>query len=239
MPAMHFAKAEACGNDFLLIDLEACAGRELGPLARLLCDRHTGVGADGIEFFSWQSGRLRLELFNAAGRAAEIYGNGTRCAAAWMARQHGFRDGAIQTGGGERWTKILGERNDAWEIESHMGVPDWSPEAVPLEGAAALGGGRWRLRLEGRGNLDCHALSMGNPQACVQVEAFSRDWTEAAAAIQRSGHFPAGVNVEFWRRLNEQAIEIRIFERGVGEPLSSGTGSTAAAISPLTAGAGR
>ncbi len=236
---MHFAKAEANGNDFLLIELDACAGRERGRLARVLCDRHRGLGADGVEFYSRDGGRIRLELINADGSAAEISGNGTRCAAAWMARQHGFREGAILTGGGERWTKVLGEANGVWEIESRMGAPDWRPEAVPLRGAHALDNGRWRLRLPAWGELECHALSLGNPQACVQVETFAENWMQLAAAIQNSGYFPAGVNVEFWRRVNDRAIEIRIYERGVGATLSSGTGSTAAAISALTVGAVR
>ncbi len=233
--SLPFAKAEACGNDFLLVALEHCVGRDLAALSRALCDRHRGPGADGVEFYAWSGGRLRLELFNADGSPAEISGNGTRCAAAWMASRHGFREGSIRTGGGERWTTVLGEEAGAWQVESRMGAPDWRAEAVPLRGAAALGPGRWRLPLPA-GEVECFALSLGNPQCCLQVNEFAPDWAALAKRIQDSGCFPQGVNVEFWRRLQAQAIEIRIFERGVGETLSSGTGSTAAAVAAIAAG---
>jgi diaminopimelate epimerase len=86
-----FTKAHACGNDFLIVTEEAAAGYDWAALTRRLCDRNTGVGADGIEFFAWtpskssasKSGRIRLH--NADGSIAEISGNGTRCVAAWMA----------------------------------------------------------------------------------------------------------------------------------------------------------
>ncbi|MGD0548317.1 MAG: diaminopimelate epimerase, partial [Terracidiphilus sp.] len=86
-----FTKAHACGNDFLIVTEEAAAGRDWAELTRRLCARNTGVGADGVEFFAWtgaKSGRIRLH--NADGSIAEISGNGTRCVAAWMARERGF-----------------------------------------------------------------------------------------------------------------------------------------------------
>lgn len=235
---MQFAKAQACGNDFLLIPLADAAGRDLGALSRALCDRHLGVGADGVEFYDWHDGHPRLDLYNADGSPAAISGNGTRCAAAWLARAHGFRQGAILTGSGVRRTTVLGCEAGEWRVETDMGSPDWRAEAIPLRHAVPLAGlGRWQLDLPARGALACHALSLGNPQALIEVEDFSNDWPQLAAELQASRHFPAGVNVEFWRRLDAHAIEIRIVERGAGVTLSSGTGSCAAALAAIGAGA--
>ena len=89
-----FTKAHACGNDFLIVTEEAAHGCDHAELTRRLCARNAGVGADGIEFFTWtgpNSGRIRLH--NADGSIAEISGNGTRCVAAWMALERGFKPG--------------------------------------------------------------------------------------------------------------------------------------------------
>ncbi len=93
-----FTKAHACGNDFLIVTEEAAAGFDCAELARFLCARNTGIGADGVEFFAWKdsetgSGSGRVRLHNADGSIAEISGNGTRCVAAWMAEILGSRPG--------------------------------------------------------------------------------------------------------------------------------------------------
>ena len=89
-----FAKAHACGNDFLLVTEEAAGGHDLAALTRQLCLRNTGVGADGVEYFRWTGERAgTIRLYNADGSVAEISGNGTRCVAAWMAEERGLEPG--------------------------------------------------------------------------------------------------------------------------------------------------
>jgi diaminopimelate epimerase len=89
-----FTKAHACGNDFLIVSEEAVHGRDRAELARELCERNTGIGADGIEFVSWTGPKSgRIHLHNADGSPAEISGNGTRCVAAWMAEATGSQSG--------------------------------------------------------------------------------------------------------------------------------------------------
>jgi diaminopimelate epimerase len=240
-----FAKAHACGNDFLIVTEEAAAGQDWAPLAQRLCARNTGIGADGVEFFTWtnksgpgsRSGRIRLH--NADGSIAEISGNGTRCVAAWMAEQIGAKAGdnlEITTDAGPRSCRINSvqrEREFAVEVSTGMGIPTFIPHTVRLATGEDITG------IE---------VLTGNPHFVIVVDnpEFSvagKSWTAIGAEICRHQDFPHQTNVEFVSRVNESTIEIRIFERGVGPTASSGTGTSASAtaalalkgcISPLT-----
>ncbi len=225
-----YTKAHACGNDFLIISEEAVTGRDRVDLVRRLCARNTGVGADGVEFFNWTgptSGRIRLH--NADGSVAEISGNGTRCAAAWMAEKLDSAPGdelAIATDAGLRMCRIDAVRREdgfGVEVSTRMGVPEFVPHTIRLANGADIVG------LE---------ISTGNPH--FVVFAGNGDFAVAGKAWQAigpeiSGHsdFPRQTNVEFVRIENEREIEIRIFERGVGPTMSSGTGTAAAATAAL------
>jgi diaminopimelate epimerase len=225
-----FTKAHACGNDFLVIAEEAVAGRDWAELARRLCARNTGIGADGIEYFAWtgpQSGRIRLH--NADGSIAEISGNGTRCVAAWMAEQRGAAEGnslAIETDAGMRVcrvNRVSREGEFTVEITTGMGVPQFAPRTVTIPGGVQVEG------IE---------VSTGNPHFVVIVEnaEFTVDgqrWQSVGQQICGHPDFPYQTNVEFVRVLSESEIEIRIFERGVGPTTSSGTGTSASATAAI------
>jgi diaminopimelate epimerase len=230
-----FTKAHACGNDFLIVTKEAAAGHDLAALTRRLCQRNTGIGADGIEFFSWEnesgpgprSGRIRLH--NADGSVAEISGNGTRCVAAWMAESLGSKPGdtlEITTDTGLRICRIDSVGNDdgfTVEITTAMGVPKFVPHTLKLiDGVEVIG----------------VEVSTGNPHFVVLVENADfaigrRAWAGIGAEICTHRDFPQHTNVEFVHVVGEHEIEIRIFERGVGTTSSSGTGSSAAATAAL------
>jgi diaminopimelate epimerase len=225
-----FTKAHACGNDFLIVNEEAVAGHDLAVLTRRLCQRNTGIGADGIEFFTWtgpKTGRIRLH--NADGSVAEISGNGTRCVAAWMAESLGSKPGEtleITTDAGLRTCRIVSVRNDddfAIEVTTAMGVPRFVPHTLKLiDGVDVIG----------------VEVSTGNPHFVVLVEKpdfaiGKRAWMGLGAEIYTHRDFPERTNVEFVRVVNDHEIEIRIFERGVGPTNSSGTGSSAAATAAL------
>ena len=230
-----FAKAHACGNDFLIVTEEAAAGHDPADLTRRLCDRHTGIGADGIEFFAWknESGpgprSCRIRLHNADGSIAEISGNGTRCVAAWMAESLGSKPGdtlEITTDAGLRVCRIDAVRNhDNFNVEvtTGMGVPRFVPHTLKLiDGVEVIG----------------VEVSAGNPHFVVLVEkpdfnVGHRVWTGIGAEICTHRDFPNHTNVEFVRVVGDHEIEIRIFERGVGPTSSSGTGSSAAATAAL------
>jgi diaminopimelate epimerase len=225
-----FAKAHACGNDFLIVTEDAAGRRDWAELTRRLCARNTGVGADGVEFFAWtgsKSGRIRLH--NADGSVAEISGNGTRCVAAWMSSMIGANTGdelRIETDAGLRICRINEVQTDdgySVEVTTGMGIPSAVRKRVTLSDGRAIEG---------------IAVSTGNPHFVIEVDnsEFSiagLAWQEIGAQICGHAVFPHQTNVEFIRVVRPAEIEIRIFERGVGPTTSSGTGTSASATAAI------
>ncbi|MGH9412742.1 MAG: diaminopimelate epimerase [Terriglobales bacterium] len=218
--AIRFAKAEANGNDFLIVDAAAVTAAARADFARRVCDRHRGVGADGVEFVKSRGSGFELTLFNADGSEAEISGNGTRCVAAFYAR-HGFRSGALLTGAGARRATVIDGAGAFWQIEVELGAPQLE-ETVDL---AVLGR-----------TVRAQILSVGNPQCIVATSEFPPDWQALGAALATHPRFPHHTNVAFVRALGKHHIEIRIFERGVGPTASSGTGCSASAVAAIAQG---
>ncbi|MGH9486220.1 MAG: diaminopimelate epimerase [Terriglobales bacterium] len=215
---VRFVKAEANGNDFLIVDASAVAPASRADFTRRICDRHRGVGADGVEFVKPRGSGFELALHNNDGTVAEISGNGTRCVVAFYAR-HGFRQGELWTGAGQRQATVLDGAGEYWTVQIGLGVPRL--EAVtPIE-------------VLGR-TVNVCILSVGNPQCVVLTPEFPPDWIQLGAALEAHPRFPARTNVEFVRVLGRHRIEIRIFERGVGPTSSSGTGSAASAVAAIT-----
>jgi len=235
-----FTKAHACGNDFLIVEEDAAKNLDCAELTRRLCQRNTGIGADGIEFFAWNgskspspnspspnSGRIRLH--NADGSIAELSGNGTRCVAAWMAETLGSQTGdklEILTDAGPRICRIDSvHTGDAFTVDvtTGMGVPRFVPHTLQLSSGDEIVG------------VD---VDTGNPHFVILVDnaAFTvarKPWQAIGAEICNHRDFPHQTNVEFARIVSENEIEIRIFERGVGPTSSSGTGSSASATAAL------
>ncbi len=219
---MRFAKAHACGNDFLVVE---------GPcdpnLAKKLCARNTGIGADGVEFLEMTgalSGRIRLA--NADGSIAEISGNGTRCVAAWIAHEQKAAAGDIvtlDTDAGPRAARIVEAGATLFRIATGMDIPAVSQTQVTLADKTVVYGIQ---------------VSMGNPHFVIVVNdenfrAHSRGWHELGREICFHKQFPQQTNVEFVRLIRADEIEIRIFERGVGPTTSSGTGTCACAAATI------
>ncbi|HEX8813252.1 MAG TPA: diaminopimelate epimerase [Terracidiphilus sp.] len=232
-----FTKAHACGNDFLIVTEEAAADakstQDWAELTRRLCARNIGVGADGIEFFTWtgkKSGRIRLH--NADGSIAEISGNGTRCVAAWMAESIGAKAGdtlEIETDAGLRLchvNAVYTGHSYTVEITTGMGVPKLAPRTVTIPGGIQVPG---------------MEVSTGNPHFVIIVDnaEFAVDgqrWQSIGQQICGHPDFPYQTNVEFVRVLGPSEIEIRIYERGVGPTFSSGTGTSASATAAIAQG---
>lgn len=222
-----FVKAHACGNDFLIVQENLAGARARDALARSLCQRNDGVGADGVEFFNWEAQRQgRIELYNADGSVAEISGNGTRCAAAWVAYESKAGPGDevfLETGAGPRVCQIVSREGHRFAIASLMGVPEVHQSSVELAGG---------VQIEGA------VVSTGNPHFVVFVDrpdfqAGGRNWQSVGKEISNHPAFPRQTNVEFVRPLSAGQIEIRIYERGVGPTASSGTGTCAAASASI------
>lgn len=227
-----FVKAHACGNDFLIVQLiqeQVIGGLDRAALARTLCDRNRGIGADGLELLRIDApNRGKIDLYNADGSKAEISGNGTRCVAAWMA--HAAKAGpgdemTIETGAGLRLCRVISCDGRLFVIASSMGVP-----AIGEKKAVALSNGEM---VEGL------VVNTGNPHFVVFVDKedfrlSGRAWEGIGKEISTHPDFPRQTNVEFVRQLSPSEIEIRIFERGAGVTSSSGTGTCASAIASIS-----
>jgi len=219
---IRFAKAHACGNDFLIVE------GECDPvLAVRLCARNTGVGADGVEFLEWTGERTgRIRLANADGSIAEISGNGTRCVAAWIAHEKHVPVGetiVLETDAGSRECRLVSAEGPRFQFAAGMGVPVVADKQIELTDGTPV----WGI-----------AVSTGNPHFVIFVEdrmfdAHGQPWEVLGCEICQHVEFPAGTNVEFVRVMDTHRIDIRIFERGVGPTRSSGTGTCATAAATI------
>ncbi len=217
-PGIPFTKASACGNDFLVAN-EADAGSNPAAITRRMCDRHNGVGADGVEWLSPDAeADVAARLFNADGSEAEISGNGTRCIAAVLSAREGKNEILIKTGAGLKTCRLVRRQGSTFEFEAEMGEPIV---------------GRQILIETSSGRVAGTNVSMGNPHYVIFVERFPDGWRQEAAYIGAQPLFPQGTNVEYLAVRGPNEIEIRLFERGVGETQSSGTGSCAAAVAAI------
>ena len=219
----RFVKAQACGNDFLIVE-DKCDPE----LAVRLCARNTGVGADGVEFLEWTGDRSgRIRLVNADGSIAEISGNGTRCVAAWIAHQKQVPVGesiVLETDAGVRSSGLMRAERTRFEFAAGMGVPVVRDKQIVLRDGTAVKGVE---------------VSTGNPHFVVFVEdglfaPYGRVWQDLGREICAHADFPGDTNVEFVNVIDTNRIEIRIFERGVGPTTSSGTGTCATAVATIT-----
>jgi diaminopimelate epimerase len=213
-----FVKANACGNDFLIID-GMYAPADLASFSRKICDRHQGVGADGVEWlFPAPDADIRARLFNADGSEAEISGNGTRCVAAHLCSEQAREKVVIRTDAGLKTCVLTGYQNCTYEFETAMGEPQVGDE--------------FSIKLAFR-EVRGIPVSMGNPHFVVFVPGFVPGWQAEAAEIGRHHDFKHGINVELVTVTDRSNIEVRFFERGVGETQSSGTGSCATAVAAI------
>ena len=221
-----FTKAHGQKNDFLLTPESAIPACDPAVFARAICDRHTGIGADGwyIVGPGDRECAASVRLINSDGSGSEVSGNGTRCVAAYLL-ENGLQaeEIRIRTGAGMKSMRVLGKDGGEWRFEMNMG------------GVYYPGSVRRQLPLA-TGDVDVTVLNVGNPQCAVFVEDFEFDWRAMGAVIEWHAWFPQRTNVSFVRRVDGHTVEVRIWERGAGETLSSGTGSTGAAFASLTRG---
>jgi diaminopimelate epimerase len=219
-----FTKAHGAHNDFLLTWSEAVK-EPTAEMARAICERHTGVGADGwiLVTRGGEACAGSIRLFNSDGSEAEISGNGTRCAAALLVESGcPARDIRIQTGAGLKHLRMVSRAGPEFTFEMNMG----QPEIQSL---------RYDLPLRG-GAREVTLVWVGNPQCAVPVTDFDWDWRAMGEEIEGHPFFPQRTNVSFLTRVDPHTIDVRFYERGAGETMSSGTGSTGAAAAALARG---
>lgn len=223
-PSFRVTKAQAVGNDFLVVDEQALrvadiSQAEESALAKAICHRHTGIGADGLEILLDEvptGADAAIRLINSDGSPAELSGNGTRCVAAVLFRRAvaGERI-VIQTEAGPREIQRIAGDGPRYELRMDMGSPQLVEREVTIPGQETTG--------------PATILDVGNPQCAYFVDKFDFDWRKVGRATEVHEKFPKGTNVSFVRVIDAQTCEVRFWERGAGETASSGTGSTGAA----------
>ena len=233
---MRFFKAHGLGNDFILVD-EADVPDEPG-WAPQLCDRRTGIGADGIVCFSVVDDGVRMRLLNADGSDGGLSGNGIRCLAAlvveqgWQPSRH-----TVFTPPGPRPVNVSGS-DGSFRVEVDLGAPVLSGDGIPM----AIDPPRDRVvdfPIDVLGEpLQITACSIGNPHCCVFVDEPPADEVLArlGRALETHALFPERTNVEFVTPLGRDRLRVRIWERGVGITRASGTGSAAATVAAVLRG---
>ncbi len=224
-----FTKAHGAGNDFLLTWMNEAPREGRVEAARAICDRHTGVGADGWLLVSHPPAGEKgydaaILLYNCDGSVPELSGNGTRCAAAFLADVGLAAAGVrIRTGAGVKHLRMLSRDGLQFQFEMNMGRPAF-PE-----------GDRSELGLAA-GPREVTLVDVGNPQCVVLSRDFDFDWRAVGAEIEGHQRFPNRTNVSFVRPVDGHTLDVRFYERGAGETMSSGTGSTGAAVAGLRLG---
>jgi diaminopimelate epimerase len=236
MAAVRFEKWQALGNDYLILEAAALPFELSAERVRRLCDPHFGPGGDGVLELSEsdQPGFVaRLRIFNPDGSEAELSGNGAREAILYLRRSGwtGEDTFSIETAAGEIRPTITGETTCRVDMgRARLRSKDF-PEG-PEDGCGELeaGGRRWRFQ----------HVSIGNPQCAIRLgteaELERLDLPAIGPEIERAPLFPNRTNTSFWCELSPGAIRARIFERGVGETLSSGTGASGAAVAHVLRG---
>ena len=231
---MRFEKWQALGNYYVIVE-ERELPFELTPArVRVICAPHTGVGSDGLLLIREAAeGDLVAEvrIYNPDGSEAELSGNGVRQAVMYL-RQHGWADQdsfAVRTAAGEMRPRIDGE----------LCTLDIGRVRLRAEGDYPAGSddGRGTLTSDGR-EFDFQFVQVGNPQVSIELDdgLEELDLRRYGPGIERNDLFPNRTNVSFWRRNGDAEIRARIFERGVGETMASGTGATGAAVAAVLRG---
>jgi diaminopimelate epimerase len=240
---MRFTKLHGLGNDFLVVSPGGADLSSAGELARKICDRHTGVGADGLIFLIPEKGepaRAGFRIFNADGSEAEISGNGLRCAAAFLASSGGVTSPKVlfRTAAGERPSEVIASKGSLFEVRIGLGAPRLASKDIPFDD------GRVHDRVLDYPLSVIHktfpvtCVSIGNPHCSLFFDALPShgEWRGIGAEIESHPFFPNRTNVEFIRVVGRDEIEVLFWERGVGETLASGTGSAAAAVASMLKG---
>ncbi len=243
---MRFGKLHGYGNDYLVFEEAELAGvASLGEFARRVCHRHFGAGGDGIAVV----GRLEddgaadfsLRIFNPDGGEAAMSGNGSRCAAAYLHYRGLWAEDVLRfrtRAGVKRYALRERMREGAFRFEAEIGRPLFDGASIPMLTRGALAEVRdYPLALPGGEIVRVTAMQMCNPNCVLFAEDLERiDWRRLGSLIEPHAQFPERTNVEFVRVLDRANIEARVWERGVGETLSSGTGACAAAIAAMVNG---
>ena len=227
-------KYQAYGNDFLLLNAQALPEMAWSRFSRAVCDRHFGVGADGCIFVAAGSSVSSIRIFNCDGSEAGMSGNGARCAATFLSQCEKQASPIVfDTRSGRKTFQLVDQEVGSWVFRARLGCPLFAPGDIPCR---APGSEVRDYPLEVNGEtLRIHALFIGNPQCAVFCERPPNDeeFRRWSSALEVHPFFPDRTNVSFVTTESPSRLRIKIWERGVGPTLSSGTGSSGAAVAAI------
>ena len=235
---MKFTKMQGCGNDYIYVNCFAENVEDRPALARKISDRHFGIGGDGLICIDRSDvADFKMDMYNADGSHGKMCGNGIRCVAKYV-YDNGMTDKTeltVETGSGVKTLQLQVEDGKVSTVRVCMGSPEFRPAQIPMKAEGEnfimrpieVCGKRW----------DVTAVSMGNPHAVVFVE--NVDWLnleEIGPAFENHPMFPERVNTEFVQVVDEHTLKMRVWERGSGETLACGTGSSASLAAAVVCG---
>lgn len=231
---MHFTKVHGLGNDFVLVNTmaENNLPQDLPSLAIQVCNRHFGIGADGLVLLK-PSARadLTMQIYNSDGSEAEMCGNAIRCVAKY-AYQRGLVQKdviEVETAAGIMVPELVLENNEVQAVRVDMGPPRLEREQIPMQGPP--GRAINELLAVGDDAFRITAVSMGNPHCIIFVPDVDQvPLTTLGPLIENHAAFPRKTNVEFVQVLNKQEVRMRVWERGAGPTLACGTGACATVV---------
>jgi diaminopimelate epimerase len=241
---INFIKFHGYGNDYIVIEADDLAEVEsLNEFAKAICNRHYGAGADGIAVVSRSENDdadFRVRIFNPDASEAALSGNGTRCAAAYLFYQKLWANEELRLitrSGVKRYFLKAQTGPGQYIFASELGQPKLDSTSIPVRTEQPLERViDYPLDVDGK-TFAITAVQIGNPVTCIFVDDFDAlDWRTIGRTIETHPQFPDRTNVTFVRVLNRHEIELRIWERGVGETTASGSCSCAAAVASMING---
>jgi diaminopimelate epimerase len=237
----QFTKFHGLGNDYLVIEAEQLSAvTDLAEFARLICNRHYGAGGDGIAIIARienEEADFSCRIFNPDGSEAGLSGNGTRCAVAYLYYKGLWTAEELRLStrtGLKRYFPRGQVGPGKFVFESELGQPKFDTQSIPMSTTPPLDRVVGYPLLVNGERFPVTAMQMGNPNCCIFVDDFdSLNWRAIGKAIEVHPQFPDRTNVVFVRARQRDFIELRIWERGVGETTASGTCSCAGAVAAM------
>jgi diaminopimelate epimerase len=237
---MNFTKLQGLGNDFILVDARRLDIIDWLSISESMCNRRFGIGADGLLLLmDSQSADFRMRMFNPDGSEAEACGNGLRCIVRFIV-EHNLNSRKIlliETMAGIRRAKLIKQAGTRDKIQVSMGKPEFALAKIPVAIELSKGSvfdimlGDYPLRIEEK-DLKLNFVSMGNPHAVFITDSAVNDFPllRIGPQVEKNTIFPRGVNFEVAQVVASDKIEMRVWERGVGETLACGSGACAVAV---------
>jgi diaminopimelate epimerase len=236
---VEFTKMNGLGNDFIMVDgINNVLPEDLNDFAKKVCDRHFGIGADGVlVILPSKIFDIRMRIINSDGTDAQMCGNGIRCFATYV-YEHGLVDQAemkVETDAGMIRPRLIFGENGVEKVEVDMGLPRLDPTAIPVNvGDPKVIGYPY---MSDHGEIELSCVSMGNPHTVTFWKNLAdAPFEELGPKLEADPMFPEETNVEFVEILSDKEIRVRVFERGCGETLACGTGACASTVASVLNG---